>query len=95
MVLLKQEQEKLGNIILQQVVWENALASKLEKGISDNKNFKTILIENQIASTLFNFYNKKEILFNIYYESGKRGIDFLIKREPLKTIPIEVEQGKK
>lgn len=58
--------------------------------------YEGILLENLIASGLFNLKNNEyHFDFDIFFDSSKGGVDFLIRRGFENPIPIEVGHGKK
>lgn len=53
--------------------------------------YKGILYENLVASSLFNLMNNEDLFdFKTYYEKRKGGVDFLVKKSFENPIPIEV-----
>lgn len=53
-------------------------------------------MENQIASNLFNLNNNNVSFdFNVYYDSQKGGVDFIVKKLFGSAIPIESGIGSK
>ena len=71
------------------------LAKKIGYSLIDTADYEGILIENLIASNLFNLFNK-EYSFTIYYDpTKKKNVDFLIQNGLDYPIPIEVGRGKK
>lgn len=63
---------------------------------SRNPNeYKAILTENMVASTLFKIKNKRNNMFSIFYDPRKGGVDFLINDIMGNVIPLEVGYGKK
>ena len=54
----------------------------------------SVLIENMIASTLYNISKQSMYSIGLFYDAEKKGVDFLLKVED-KIIPIEVGIGKK
>lgn len=73
----------------------HSLALSMGNPTVDLNAYRGILLENLVASNLFNLVNKGDFLFNIYYDPNKGGVDFLIQRGFSKPIPIEVGFGKK
>lgn len=58
--------------------------------------YEGILLENLVASGLFNLKNNENHFdFNVFFDPLKGGVDFLIKKEFEKPIPIEVGHGNK
>ena len=68
-----------------------ALAKKIGHPLIDTTDFEGLLIENLIASNLFNLLNR-DGSFSLYYDSN---IDFLIQNGLEYPIPIEVGRGVK
>ena len=64
--------------------------------VSNNyREYLGILLENLIATSLFKLMMCKKDGFNLYYDSRKGGVDFIIKSFDKKAVPIEVGIGKK
>ena len=62
----------------------------------DSQNYNGILLENLIATSLFNLSNNEKLFrFSTYYDSQKGGADFIVQKTLDKPIPIEVGIGKK
>lgn len=60
------------------------------------EDYKGILLENLVASLLFNARNNENYFeFDIFFEYGKNTVDFLIKKGFDNPIPIEVGLGTK
>lgn len=79
---------------------KHALVKDLGSSMRDVKAYEGILLENLVASTFFNWTNRKNISFNLFYdanddEKNKTTVDFIIKEGFNKPIPIEVGIGKK
>lgn len=53
------------------------------------------LLENFVASSFFNLKNRSDVMYNIYYDTNKKNVDFLIQKGLNTPIPIEVSFGKK
>lgn len=71
----------------------HALNMDIGNIMQDRTAYKGILLENFVAS---NFFNNKNIKFNIFYDSNKkRNVDFIIQQGFNKPIPVEVGIGKK
>ena len=67
-----------------------ALAKKTGHPLIDTDEFEGILIENLIASNLFNLFNEDDS-FIVYYDANqKKNVDFLIQNGLDYPIPIEV-----
>jgi len=60
----------------------------------NNKKCYSLLVENLIASTLNIMVNEASISLGLFYDSNKKGVDFLLKCVD-DVIPIEVGIGKK
>ncbi len=72
-----------------------ALSNTLGNNIRERKKFEGVLIENMVASKLFEKTRKYDYL-TLFYDSNKNGnVDFIIKEEFGRIIPIEVGRGKK
>ena len=73
----------------------HVLNQDLDNPIQNQKAYEGILLENFIASTLFNLKNRKNLKFKLFYDpkSKNKNVDFLIKKETNKPIPIEVSIG--
>lgn len=61
---------------------------------SNPKDFLGLISENYVASALFKMKAKKGN-FGIFYDSDKKGVDFLLNNTFGEIIPIEVGTGKK
>lgn len=60
------------------------------------EDYEGILLENFVASSLFNVHNSENYFdFDIFFQAGKKSVDFIIKKEFEQPIPIEVGLGKK
>ena len=58
--------------------------------------YEGILLENLVASGLFNLKNNEEYFdFDIFFDPLKGGVDFLIRKGFENPIPIEVGHGNK
>lgn len=55
-------------------------------------DFRGLISENLIASTLFKMSKGK---YNIFYDSNKNGVDFILNNALGEIVPIEVGSGKK
>ena len=74
----------------------HALSRKVGNPLLGSEDYEGLLLENLIASNLFNLSNKEFTNFTIYYDANKKtNVDFLIQRESENIIPIEVGRGKK
>lgn len=73
----------------------HALSMKIGNTMKNSKEYEGILIENLVASNLFNLSNGQADPFNIYYDPHKeKNVDFVI-HDFENPIPIEVGRGKK
>lgn len=73
----------------------NAINMKYGNSAGSKSEYEGILLENQIASNLFNLNQKTFYDFNVYYDSQKGGVDFIVHKLFDNAIPIEVGIGKK
>ncbi|WP_332870913.1 ATP-binding protein [Methanobrevibacter oralis] len=74
----------------------NVLSSKYGNNLKNSNEYEGILLENLVASTLFNIRNRKNNHFHIYYDVNKKNnVDFIIKKDFENPIPIEVGHGNK
>ncbi|MBE6493801.1 MAG: ATP-binding protein [Methanosphaera stadtmanae] len=72
-----------------------ALSSKIGNNIKDKNKFEGLLIENMVASKLFKLTADYDDL-TLFYDSNNNGnVDFIVKEEFGKIIPIEVGKNKK
>lgn len=75
---------------------KNCINETFGNTIRDRKDYEGVLLENLVASTLYNLaYTGSFPLFDIYYDAKKGGADFIVQRHFQKPIPIEVGIGKK
>ncbi len=75
---------------------KNALSTSIGNTINNLAEYEGILIENQIASNLFNLSNKEFSQISTYYDPNSRNnVDFLIQENFRAPIPIEVGRGSK
>ena len=75
---------------------KHALVSEMGNSIKKTEQYEGILLENLVASSLFNVYCQENIYFDLYYDANKEGnVDFLIRKAFENPIPIEVDHGKK
>ncbi|RAP47636.1 MAG: hypothetical protein BZ135_01750 [Methanosphaera sp. rholeuAM6] len=75
---------------------KNSINEKFGNTSINQHDYNGILLENMIASTLFNLNQSQKIpRFNTYYDSSNGGVDFIIQKEFETAIPIEVGLGKK
>ena len=71
-------------------------SSKYGNNLKNSNEYEGILLENLVASTLFNIRNRKNNHFHIYYDANKKNnVDFIIKKDFENPIPIEVGHGNK
>lgn len=74
----------------------NALSENSGNIINDIKQYEGILLENHVASILFNFTQRGNDCFTLYYDANKkRNVDFILQRDFKNPIPIEVGRGRK
>ncbi|MDO5825404.1 MAG: AAA family ATPase [Methanosphaera sp.] len=78
---------------------KNGINKKFGHTIANERDYDGILLENLVASLLFNLKNKlsytPDKIFNVFYDKTDGGVVFIIQREFHKPIPIEVGLGKK
>ena len=74
----------------------NALSINSGNTIKDIKQYEGILLENHVASILFNFTQRGNNYFTLYYDANKkRNVDFILQQDFKNPVPIEVGRGKK
>ena len=74
----------------------NCINKKFGKTAELQSEYEEILLENLIASNLFNLsINETSFDFNVYYDSQKGGVDFIVQKLFGKPIPIESGIGSK
>ena len=74
----------------------NALSINSGNTIKDIKQYEGILLENHVASLLFNFTQRGNNYFTLYYDANKkRNVDFILQQDFKNPVPIEVGRGKK
>lgn len=74
----------------------NALSENSGNIINDIKQYEGILLENHVASILFNFTQRGNDCFTLYYDANKkRNVDFILQRDFKNPVPIEVGRGRK
>ena len=74
----------------------HALSTKVGNPLLGTDDYEGLLLENLVASNLFNLSYRQFTNFTIYYDANKkRNVDFLIQKDPENIIPIEVGRGKK
>lgn len=74
----------------------NCINIKFGNSAGSKSEYEEILLENQIAFNLFNLNNNNSSFnFNVYYDSQKGGVDFIVKKLFGSAIPIESGIGKK
>ena len=72
-----------------------ALAKKTGHSLIDTSEYEGLLIENLIATNLFNLFNNDDT-FTVYYDPNKKkNVAFLIQNGFEYPIPIEVGRGEK
>lgn len=75
---------------------KNAINEEYGITIKDKKDYEGVLLENLLASRLYNLsYNGDFPLFNVYYDEKDKGVDFIIRKHFQNPIPIEVGIGEK
>lgn len=78
---------------------KNGINKKFGHSITKKQDYEGILLENLVASLLFNLKNRlsyqPDKIFNIFYDKTSGGPDFIIQKEFHQPIPIEVGIGKK
>lgn len=75
---------------------KNAINEEFGNTIFEKRDYEGILLENLVASSLYNLsYNGEFPLFNIYYDADNGGVDFILQKHFQNPIPIEVGMGKK
>ena len=73
-----------------------ALSAKVGNPLLGTADYEGSLLENLIASNLFNLSNRQFTDFAIYYDANKKkNVDFLIQKDSNNVIPIEVGRGTK
>ncbi|WP_458453389.1 ATP-binding protein, partial [Methanobrevibacter sp.] len=74
----------------------HALSKKVGNPLQGTDDYEGLLLENLIATNLFNLSNREFTNFTIYYDANKdKNVDFLIQKDSENIIPIEVGRGKK
>ena len=74
----------------------HALSQKIGNPLLNTKNYEGLLLENLVASSLYNKLNKEFNSFDVYYDANKKkNVDFLISHGLDSIIPIEVGRGEK
>ena len=74
----------------------NALSINSGNTIKDIKQYEGILLENHVASILFNFTQRGNNYFTLYYDANKkRNVDFILQQDFKNPVPIEVGRGTK
>ncbi len=74
----------------------NCINRKFGNSAGSQSEYEGMLLENQIASNLFNLENSNSAFdFNVYYDSQKGGVDFIVKKLFGNAIPIESGIGSK
>jgi len=74
----------------------NALSIKSGNTIKDIKQYEGILLENHVASILFNLKQRENNYFTLYYDANKKqNVDFILQQDFKNPVPIEVGRGQK
>ena len=74
----------------------NALSIKSGNTIKNIKQYEGILLENLVASILFNLTQRENNYFTLYYDANKKkNVDFILQQDFKNPVPIEVGRGKK
>lgn len=74
----------------------HALSKKIGNPLLGTDEYEGLLLENLVASNLFNLSHRQFADFTIYYDADKkRNVDFLIQKDSENIIPIEVGRGEK
>ncbi|WP_407414144.1 ATP-binding protein [Methanobrevibacter sp.] len=74
----------------------NALSIKSGNTIKNIKQYEGILLENLVASILFNLTQRENNYFKLYYDANKKkNVDFILQQDFKNPVPIEVGRGKK
>ena len=74
----------------------HTLSRKVGNPFVGTEDYEGLLLENLIASNLFNLSNREFTNFTIYYDANKKkNVDFLIHKESENIVPIEVGRGRK
>ena len=74
----------------------HALSKKIGNPLIGSDEYEGLLLENLVASSLFNLSNREFRNFAIYYDATKkRNVDFLIQKDAESVVPIEVGRGNK
>ena len=74
----------------------NALSIKSGNTINDIKQYEGMLLENLVASILFNLTQRGNKYFTLYYDANKKkNVDFILQQDFKNPVPIEVGRGKK
>ena len=74
----------------------HALSKKIGNPLLGTDDYEGLLLENLVASNLFNLSNRQFSDFTIYYDANmKINVDFLIQKDCENVVPIEVGRGEK
>ena len=71
------------------------LSISLGNSTHNTEEYEGTIIENLVASTLFNFIQKENKYISLYYDSNDTNSDFILQEDFKSPIPIEVGRGKK
>ena len=74
---------------------KHVLSKKTGHNYRNKEKSEGILLENMTASKLHEICEKSNGYYNLFYDSNKINVDFIIKEEFNNAIPIEVGRGKK
>ena len=78
---------------------KNGINKKFGHSIKNQNDYEGILLENMVASSLFNLRNaisySHDIHFDLFYDQSNGGVDFVLQREFEQPVPIEVGLGNK
>ena len=78
---------------------KNGINKKFGHSIANENDYDGILLENLVASLLFNLRNKlsnnPNKIFNVFYDNSNGGVDFIVQKEFRNPIPLEVGLGRK
>ena len=88
--------KKLGKYYFATPSLRHALSLKSGNPLIGTDDYEGLLLENLVASNLFNLSNSEFTNVTVYYDANKNGnADFLIQRGSDNIVPIEVGRGKK
>lgn len=74
---------------------KHILAMKTGNNYRNKEKYEGILLENMIGSKLHEICEKSYGYYNLFYDSNKINVDFILKEDFKNPIPIEVGKGKK